>query len=493
MRRIFAALGFTALAACGSPRGAPAGDAGKREASPSDGARRDAPAPTCTLAVPAPASSRLVARGPALVDALGRTVFLRGVDAGGRSKFAPYVPFDFEPGKYASALDAYMSRAQSWGIDAMRVPFTWAALESTEGTYDAAWLAMYDELLASAWAHGIYTVLDFHQDVYSEVYCGDGFPAWTVKDPPAPHHDCPNWQFEYFSDSSVQAAFDAFWSDSTGLYPKYLSAWDTMIARFEDTPGVLGFEIINEPAAGTANESTFEATTLSAFYAKVAAHMRAKAPDDLVFVDGTELDGVNVSTELVNPHVPGVVFAPHYYPILAPSPEDLAKALGAWQTIGQSWNVPVFLGEFGMTSTKSGAEAYVASVFAGVDSLGWSGATEWEYSASKQLWDSENFSVVGGDGTEQPTARALIRPYARAVAGTAIRQSWDPPSATFSLSYAPAQAGTGVSEVRLPARAYPSGYTVSLVGGCYDGSSAKGELLIQPDPGATAVTLKVTP
>lgn len=426
------------------------------------------------------------------MDALGRTVFLRGVDAGGRSKFAPYVPFDFAPGQYASALDAYMARAESWGIDAMRVPFTWAALEPSEGTYDQAWLSMYAELLASAWSHGIYTVIDFHQDVYSEVYCGDGFPGWTVANSPAPHHDCPSWGLEYFSDPDVKAAFDAFWGNTTGLYPKYLAAWDTMISRFKDTPGVIGFEIINEPSAGSEAEAPFESTTLTSFYAKVAAHMRGEAPDDLIFVDATGVDGVTVTTSLEDPSIAGVVFAPHYYPVTGPSPSQVATDLGTWLQVGKSWNVPVFLGEFGVSNTNPKGEAYIASVFAAADALGLSGATEWEYSQSKQLWNSESDTVVKPDGTEYPVAQALIRPYARAVAGSSIQQSWDDTNKTFALSYTPGAASTDVSEVRLPARAYPGGYQVTLEGGCYDATSAKGELLVRADPGAKTVALTVT-
>lgn len=149
----------------------------------------------CTI-TPPPESTRLAANGTALVDDLGRVVFLRGVDAGGRSKFAPYVPFDFtDEDDFPTKLAQYMDRAASWGIDAMRVPFTWAALEPVRGQDDEAWLAHYVAIIDAAWARGIWTVIDFHQDVYAENFCGDGFPSWTLSNPPPPSHDCPQWQF----------------------------------------------------------------------------------------------------------------------------------------------------------------------------------------------------------------------------------------------------------------------------------------------------------
>jgi endoglycosylceramidase len=456
-----------------------------------DASTSDASAPTCTVSLPTPPDWRLVAHGATLEDGFGRTVFLRGVDAGGRSKFAPYVPFDFDAGEYSSALETYMSRAESWGIDAMRVPFTWAALEPTAGATNEAWVTMYAELLASAWAHGIYAVVDFHQDVYSEVYCGDGFPGWTVASPPAPAHDCPMWELEYFGDAQVEAAFDAFWGNTTGLYPKYLAAWDTMIARFVDTPGVVGFEVINEPASGTESEGSFESTTLTAFYTKVASHMRAEAPRSLVFVDPPGLDGVSATTQLRNPGVDGVVFAPHYYPLGGGSLASVVMGLTNWAKVGAAWNVPVFLGEFGASDTLSSTPAYIASVFEAADELGLAGAIEWEYSVSKELWNSETDTVVASDGTEYPVAASLIRPYARAVAGSNIRQSWSASTKTFALSYSPTGATTDVSELRVPSRAYPSGLSVSIQGGCYDATSVAGEVLVRPLAGAKQVTLTI--
>jgi endoglycosylceramidase len=439
----------------------------------------------CTIAPPQ-ADFRLGTDGFAFKDSLGRVVLLRGVDAGGRSKFAPYVPFDFGS-DFDGALAKYMDRAASWGIDAMRVPFTWAALEPTQGQDDAQWLARYDAILDAAWARGIWTVVDFHQDIYSEVYCGDGFPGWTVANPPAPHHDCPQWSFQYFNDADVRAAFDAFWAPGSSVMTAYLAAWDVMIARYKDKPGVLGFEPINEPGWGTADPQTFSATTLSAFYASAVAHFRAVAPSSLVFIDPIGLDGVTQTTALVRPPGDGVVFAPHFYP-LTNNPDAVVDDLKRWQAVSTAWGTPTFVGEFGATNTLSSTLPLAQATFDGLDATGFSG-TEWEYSVTNDVWDGEEFSLVAGDGTELPVAQAVIRPFARAVAGSSIAAAFDTATSTFTLAYAPA---SGVTEVSLPSRAYPSGYDVALTGGCYDVTSAPGRMLVQPDPGAASVSLTVT-
>lgn len=447
---------------------------------------------TCTLTPPAPPDWRLHADGTLLRDRLGRIVFLRGVDAGGRSKLAPYVPFDYADGQYPQALAAYMDRAASWGIDAMRVPFTWAALEPVQGRDDEGWLSRYQQLLDAAWARGIWTVVDFHQDVYAEAFCGDGFPAWTI--PNAPPHDCPNsaWQLEYFNDKGVAHAFDAFWAAGSPIQTAYLAAWDVMLARFQNEPGVLGFEPINEPASGSEDQTKFEATTLTSFFSSVVPHFRSLAPLSLVFVDAPGVDSVGATTSMTRPTGDGLVFAPHYYPITNANPTAAFPGIQSWADVGAEWNVPVFLGEFGVSHDSDGALDYIDAHFAALDALGM-GGTEWEYSVSAEAWNSESDGVVAADGTEYPVAQALVRPFARAVAGDAITQAWDPDAGAFTLSYVPSGSDmTSITEVQLPARAFPAGVGVSLSSGCYDATSVPGRMLVQPGAGATQMTLTIS-
>lgn len=451
------------------------------------------PSHPCTLAAPQLTDWRLHADGTLLRDALGRIVFLRGVDAGGRSKWAPYMPFEYTD--FTPALGAYLDRAASWGIDAIRVPFTWAALEPTEGTYDLDWLSRYQQLLDAAWARGIWTVVDFHQDVYSESFCGDGFPSWTIPNAPAPHHDCPQWQLEYFGDAAVQHAFDVFWAPGSPVQAEYVAAWDTMIARLADQPGVLGFEPINEPAAGTQAQDAFEATTLTDFFTRMISHVHAAAPQSLVFVDPAGIDGISATTSMQRP-AGDFVFAPHYYP-LAPRPDEVLAGFQSWAKQGAQWNVPVWVGEFGLSRTLSVARDFLTAEFQALDATGLSGAC-WEYSIESSLWNGETNSVVAFDGTEYPDAAALVRPFARAVAGSNVAQQWDPDTSTFTLSYTVAAAAAtatpqSVTEIQLPERAYPKGHTVTLSEGCWDDASVPGRLLIQNPPGTGTVTVTVTP
>jgi endoglycosylceramidase len=452
------------------------------------------PAGVCSITPPVLPGAVIHTDGQMLVDALGRVVVLRGVDAGGRSKLSPFAPFDFTGAGYDAALAAYLDRAATWGIDALRVPFVWAAVEPTQGTYDMDFLARYDALIDGAFARGMSTVVDFHQDVYADVYCGDGFPDWTIPGPlPAPQDDCPNWGGEYLSDLAVMTAFDRFWASGSTVRAGYDDLWAMMAARYASHPGVIGFEPMNEPGWGSADMTTWEATTLTTFYGQMAASIHAAAPDALIFFDATGVDGTTVETSLALPSGTGLVFAPHYYQYAAlqgdaPSVGAVQNAVQRWADQGTTWNVPVLLGEFGASNATPGVPAYIGAHFDALDAVGMSG-TEWEYSVSVDLWNGENLSVVNADGTENPAVQAIVRPYPKAIAGSGVVFSYDAASGAMTLHYTPS---TGVSEVAIPSRAYPLGYTVQITGGCADASHAE-VLLVEADPGASSVEVSVTP
>jgi endoglycosylceramidase len=447
-------------------------------------------APHC--AIDLPARGALHASGTQLQDALGRTITLRGVDAGGRAKFAPYAPFDFDPstpGDHEAKLGAYLDRAAGWGIDLLRVTYSWQAAEPSSGAPDSAYLARFDALLDGAAARGLWTIVDFHQDVYAEPYCGDGFPAWTLAAPPAPHHDCPDWSSEYDGDSDVRAAFDALWANTGGVRDHYRAHWAALAAHEAGKPGVIGFEPINEPYPGTADRETWEQQTLAPFYADLAGVIRGAAPDALVFVDTTGYEGVLSSTGLPKPAGDGIVLAPHSYDARAlfggkPDP-DVQGRLAHWSSLAQTWNTPLVIGELGIPVDNPFAAPHARATWAALDALAIAGGAWWEYSVSADLWNGEHFSIVNADGSETPIVDELVRPYARALAGTDATTTYDPGAKRFAITYVPT-AGGGPTELVAPSRAT---WRVGAVGACVD--TRPGLVLVQPEPGISQVSVSI--
>ncbi len=421
--------------------------------------------------------------GGSFVDSDGRTVWLRGLNAGGRSKFAPFAPFDFPDAGYDAALQTYLDTAATLGVNILRVPYTWAAVEPSPGQLDEAFLGRYAALLDAAAARQLMTIVDFHQDVYAEALCGDGFPSWTLPSPGPPHHDCPSWFLEYGSDDDVKAAFDRFWSDDAGTQTQQLALWDQMAMRHASRTGVIGFELFNEPSNGSMDTTTWETTVLPHYYEVAGARVLAAAPHALVFVDVPGIEAVTQMTALTKPQVDALVFAPHYYDpavLLIPDaalPTDVPAALERWEAVGQTWNVPVYVGEFGVQASRMGAGPYLRAHYDTFDHVGLSGSV-WQYSAAAEGWNSEDLSIADADGgLYAAVADEIARPFLSRLAGDAGVVSFQP--GNFQLSYQ-ATAG-GISEVRLPTRVYDSASVVvrTTAGVCID--IHDGRLLIKAD------------
>ena len=447
--------------------------------------------------------ARLRADDFVLRDALGRDVVMRGLNTGGRSKFEPFLPFPVNvgdgPEEIRAEADAYFSRLLGWGLDTVRMPFSWEALEPEPGVFDPNYLERYEVMVDSAWDHGLRVIVDFHQDIFASPFCGDGFPPWTVEDlasGPA-RHDCPTWFMSYFNDPDVQEAFDRFWSNETGIQTRFAEMWTMMARRFAEHPGVVGFEIINEPHPGTTeDEEMWKREVLAPFYEVMAADLQSIAPEVLVFYDGTGTDGPNPDAAYhFRPRGEGLVFAPHYYDgtVLmgvgwtGELPHPHIEALADF---GVESGVPVLLGEFGYPDGVPRGDEWLAHTMDALDEQRLS-ATLWEYSVSHELWNGENLSVVDGDGQERAVLDVYVRPWLRAVAGTDASFLWDRENGRATATWT---ATDGVSEIVVPRRLFPEGPTELVTegeGACQTWDANRGELRVAA-PAGTIVTVRIS-
>ncbi len=87
--------------------------------------------------------------------------------------------------------------------------------------------------------HGIYVLVDFHQDGYGPVTHGNGMPAWaTLTDGlPNPNDPFPTY---YITNPAMQRAFDNFWANEPGpdgvpLQTHYAEAMRTGRGRVRDS------------------------------------------------------------------------------------------------------------------------------------------------------------------------------------------------------------------------------------------------------------------
>ena len=94
----------------------------------------------------------------------------------------------------------------------------------------------------------IYSLLDMHQDVYNELFDGEGAPNWAVCTSGASNRPSGPVVAE-LRDGGAGAAFRHFWTNDVvgDLQGEYDRVWAAVAAYFKGDPWILGYDPFNEP------------------------------------------------------------------------------------------------------------------------------------------------------------------------------------------------------------------------------------------------------
>ncbi len=261
---------------------------------------------------------------PRIVDAAGRQVLLRGVNVNQLVDF--YAGRPGFPVTRPLGEDDFRQMAEL-GFDVVRLGVSWSAIEPSPGRYDPSYLGRIDQAVAWARANGMYTVLDMHQDGWSNeptprgTSCPagtsrmdgyDGAPAWATRADGAPRCQFTGRDISPAGDR----AFTNFYYDRDGVQSRLVDAWGMLAARYGDDPSIAGFDPLNEPGFGEQAPVT-STLLLGRFYDRVLKRIRsAEARPHLFFAEpsifwsGTGFDPMPRGSYEDDPDL---VFAPHLY------------------------------------------------------------------------------------------------------------------------------------------------------------------------------------
>ena len=456
------------------------------------------------------APATLHREGPWLVDDAGRVVLLHGVNA--VWKRAPYVA--------PKTLAGFTARDADWiaeqGFNTVRLGVIFAGVMPKKGVVDPAYLERTNRVVHLLTSRHIWVLLDFHQDLYTERFFGEGFPAWATNDNGIPLPVNAGFPGNYFQPATSRA-FDNFWTNTDGVQEQYAAAWRAVAKRFRSTPYVLGYDLINEPWPGTqvatcANPvgcPVFDTQLLQPFYEKVIAAIRLVDRRHIVWIEPHVLfnDGAQTTLGSLKPLGDDQLgLSWHQYcttaglthssggkagPECGPQGELVANNVAG---ITKSQSLAGLLTEFGASDDLPDIQR--------VTQLADSHLFGWQYWHYKEWSDPTTESQTsGGQGLftkdtdlstlKQAKADILIRPYARAVAGLPTSMHFDLATKTFTFAYDALQA-SGVTEVFLPRRHYPHGYLVSVSGATVVSRPEATALLLQAN-GLGTVRLAVRP
>lgn len=443
----------------------------------------------------------------------GRRRLFHGLNA--VYKIPPYYPSRSQFDVKDSICDEDIANLKKWGFNVIRLGVLWNAVVPTEGQINSTYLSTMFKLVKDLESNGIYTMVDMHQDTLGAALCGEGFPKWAVakildlanfpknstKAFPAPFklnitfgpdgypdlQSCVknNFFFYYLTEESC-AAWGSFYNHSE-LWADFGFHWRAVASVFNETNGVLGYELLNEPWAGDLYHEPLRAISDKAMIEPLykVLHKQIRSVDDnhIVFYEPLILDSY---LDLVN-HVPDITSGPGgptyndrqalAYHIYCPNDEagDPVLLPVCHQIVKKSWDIfnqtsrriggGYFLTEFGATGNDKNSTDFLDTMLNHADAH----LASWTYWTWKSFEDitTENpqtETLYEPDGSLQMAKLStLSRTYAQAIAGHPIDMSYDPHSSEFRLDYMIVSGITGMTEIYFNEHLhYSNGFTVSL-------------------------------
>lgn len=426
------------------------------------------------LVAPAGAASRKPDPGHSLTDDQGRSLVLHGLNTSSSAKDAG----DAMPWTKQSDVAA---ETRTMGSNAVRLLIFWARVEPKPGHFDEHYLDAVARRIAWYHKRGVHVILDMHQDLWGPSISGggnDGAPKWATHTDGLPVKRQDEWALTYLQPGEMRA-FDHFWGN-TGKHPElrseFVTMWRHVAKRFANVPGVLGYDLFNEPWGGSAPSPIFERHRLGPLYQRTIDSIRAVDKKRWLLLE-PQAFGVNQGTPSALPamHDPRrgeqrLAYAPHLYPALLDAGQSYTGAtkaitkgeLSVWKHVNKRTArrlaMPLVLGEFGLDATKPGALNYVRDVQRLTKDLD----AGWLYWSN----DKGSWGPYDSNGGWAPLAGTLAQPYPRAIAGEPAGWNYDKGKHALRLTYTDRRSAHGPSEFFLPPREYPKAPKVSCSDTC---------------------------
>ncbi|MCU1371800.1 MAG: putative glycosidase [Ilumatobacteraceae bacterium] len=387
-----ASVALTLMASCSSGTDDATGGAAASTTAAKEGADPKVAPPVIDLPALSTSEDRRI------VDAEGRDVLLRGANVNSLAEYWQGVA-SVDPTIPVSTEDWDTMAAH--GFSVIRLLVTWSRVEPTRGQIDRDYLEQVDEYVARAAQHGIYSVIDMHQDAYtaflstddpSECPAGttpakgwDGAPAWAVLSDGL--STCLTGS-DRNSSPAVNRAWNNFYDDTDGIRTQFAWMWGQVAEHFAGRPEIAGFDLLNEPE--TSRPEAELAPRYQALLVDVIGAIRDAESsadfDHIVFVEPTVPAG-NPSNGLVipDPEAAGVDIAN-----ISGSVHNYSESIGGGSIEGLNdgiegitagIGVPNWGGEYGFWDTSPETLEKAGRYAADEDAHRWGGAW-WQWRQS---------------------------------------------------------------------------------------------------------------
>ncbi|KAI8080047.1 glycoside hydrolase superfamily [Halteromyces radiatus] len=412
-----------------------------------------------------------------ITDIHGRVRFFHGTNV--VKKEAPwYRSFDFKPGDSFGLQD--VQNLQRLGINAVRLGHHWAGSEPVRGQYNTTFLDIMKQQTQLANDHGIYILVDVHQDVLAQQFCGHGVPSWFVKTDWVPSYkrfpvpqkltpfttndqgipsssDCSSleWDLSYLT-VAVANAFGRLYNNYDGLGDAFALYWKQLASQYVDTPNILGYNLLNEPWVGDqwADPTLLvpgvaDHKTMEALWNRAATQIRNVDNNTLIWFEGSTFDIKSGFNNVPLGDGSKTVQSFHYY--RPPQIGAITTTLANRADDSKRLNTAAVMTEFTMwMGDQSQMDGIQTAVNAADD-----------YMVSWMGWAYEN--LYDANGTMYAAlAKHYSRAYPQAISGTPDKFTFNTTDSSFSLVFHADPTIDAPTELILPKDTFPNGYNVSF-------------------------------
>jgi len=332
------------------------------------------------------------------------------------------------------------------------------------------------EIIANMSQHGIFTLVDCHQDVMSEKFCGEGVPMWAAQplndsifafplpiDTPyalvngTPSvEDCGKrfWS-DYLMTFAASSAYQRLYDNYDGIQDSFVAYWKEVASTFSTFDSVIGYELINEPWAGDVfgrpdllYPTVADIKNLAPMYNNINTAIRQVDAEHIIFFEPVTWDDLKVGFETVpggDEYKNRSVLSYHIY-----MPPDISvdAALYVRNNDIKRLGCAGFLTEFDLHQNLTGIDS--TTVQADIYQQSWMG---W---AVAELYND--------DGTVYTEMVAtLSRTYPMAVAGSLNEFTYANDTKQFSLEFEANPSVIQPTDIYLNEKlSYPNGYKVAI-------------------------------
>jgi hypothetical protein len=177
--------------------------------------------------------------------------------------------------------------------------------------------------------------------------------------------------------------------------------------------------------------------------------------------------------------------------------------------------IPTLIGEFGIPFDLDEKSAYRSGNFSShIEALdlyydamdaNLLNCTIWNYTADNtnergDLWNDEDLSIFSRDQQDSDDIHsggrglpAIVRPYARKIAGEPLKMRFELETKTFELEFRHDPAVNAPTEIFVPDYQYPNGYVVELSDGMYTKDNDALTLTVRHSTAQPVHTLRIRP